>query len=85
MAFLLRLIVARCRFHVCKCNPLRVSCVSNRSRCSAASILVHLVANPPLRALRHASRDVDLRADSQILMWETWILHMGSTVKAAEA
>ena len=50
-----------------ECNPLRVSCAPNRSRCRAVSILVHLVANPQIWTPRHASGDMDHLAESQ--MW----------------
>ena len=36
----LSLAVARCRFYVCKCNPLGTLCVSDRSGCSAVLILL---------------------------------------------
>ena len=39
-SYFLSLAVARCRFYVCKCNPLGTLCVSDRSGCSVVLILL---------------------------------------------
>ena len=39
--------MARCRFHACKCNPLRTLCISNRSGCSTVVILRNVAGTQP--------------------------------------
>ena len=78
ISVLLRVVVARCRFHVCKLRPS----AGFYGLLARRIALVHLVVNLQIWTLRHG--DMDVVAESQMWTPETWILHIGSQDKDAE-